>query len=127
MPVGASLLAASTPLSKSCEGNRKLAPTATTAAANVPTKYSTKIGRILVGLPLRCCEMAEVTKANTKIGATALSAPTNRLPKIAPISTTALAAVVLRTSTPTKMPSTRPMAICVTSPKLVKKPNGLFL
>ena len=40
---------------------------------------------------------------------------------------TALAAVVLRTSTPTKMPSTRPMAICVTSPRLVKKPNGLFL
>ena len=90
------------------DGNSVLAITATTAAANVPIKYSTRIGRMWVTCPCLWLAIEAMTSTNTKIGATAFRALTNTLPTKATESAAAGA------SQASKMPAIRPMTIWVT-------------
>ena len=62
------------------EGKAKLAITATTAALKVPTRYSSRIGRIWVCWPCLWLAMDAITRTNTSTGATAFSAETKTLP-----------------------------------------------
>ena len=63
-----------------CTGSKKLARTATNAAAKVPSKYKKITVFILVFCPFWCWERALATREKTKIGAMAFSPPTKRSP-----------------------------------------------
>ena len=65
-----------------CTGNIKLSATATNAALMVPIKYNPTIGFKLASLLGFWFAIDEATKTNTKIGATAFNALTNKLPSI---------------------------------------------
>ena len=99
--VGAALSAASTPERVSSTGNAKLIATAVKAAARVLTTYSTTM--VFMDLGSFVWHKALITKKNTKNGATAFRALTNKVPSI---STTARS---LGPKAPSKAPITRPM------------------
>ena len=85
-------------------GNRKLAPTATSEAAKVPTMYKMTILLMLL-LWFSCLvAKADMTKKKTKIGAIAFKAPTKRVPRM-------LIAVQVGTETPKIAPPIIPITI----------------
>ena len=67
----------------SSTGNMKDAITAVTAAANVPSRYSTTTRPMLLPAPSLPFASAPITRKNTSTGAIAFKAFTNRLPRIA--------------------------------------------
>jgi len=85
-----------------------LAITATTAAANVPSRYRNRIGRIWVSWPCLWLAIEAITSTNTRMGATALSAETKTLP-INPV-----ACATSGNSRANRIPAIRPMTIWVT-------------
>ena len=91
-------------------GNKKLAPTAVSAAKKVPNIYIINTGLTYTSLPLRCWLIAAMTKIKTNIGATAFSAPTNSVPN-RPSATPIFGA-----SQPIKTPNIKPIIISGTSP-----------
>ncbi len=83
MPLGAASAAASTPSSFTLSGTEKLKSTASTAARKVLTMYNPMTVRNCFPIPLLAPERELMTRKNTRIGATAFNAPTNRVPRIA--------------------------------------------
>ncbi|MNC30146.1 hypothetical protein D3C75_784220 [compost metagenome] len=107
MPPGA-LRATSEVLRARFDGKAMLATTATTAAAKVPNRYNTRIGRIWVSVPCLWLAIEAMTRMNTRIGATALRAETNTLPMKPRLKATS-GAIRARA-----IPATRPIMICRT-------------
>ena len=91
----------------------KLPTTAVRPAKNVPNKYNPIIDCILVFLPSLCCDIADITKKNTNIGATAFNAPTNNDPNN--VTTVACGSVI-----PNIIPIINPIIILCTKLILLK-------
>ena len=90
------------------EGKAKLKITAARAAEKVPSRQRNKIGRILVFCPCWRLAIDAITSINTRMGATAFSAPTNKVPN-RPTASAAGFEIHAR-----RIPRIRPARICLT-------------
>ena len=106
MPLGG-LISALATFRSSVDGKRNDRDTPTREAQNVPNIYRMMTGFMLASPSDFFCAMAFMTRKKTRIGATPFSARTKRSPKIVTAGTAD------GTNRASRMPMTRPTAICL--------------